>query len=152
MHINRRRQAKRTNDTLTTRHLSLRLDADTFERLDAQSRASRQPRSRLAKTLLEEGLRMVSHPGIVFRSGPAGRRARLIGGPDVWEVARVLRVYSSSGEEGLRCAAELTGLGAEQVGDALRYYTDCRTEIDGWIEHVDEEAARAEAAWRRTPA
>jgi hypothetical protein len=24
---------------------------------------------------------------IVFRDGPAGRRARLIGGPDVWEAA-----------------------------------------------------------------
>lgn len=27
---------------------------------------------------------MDEHPGIVFRSGPAGRRAGLAGGPDIW--------------------------------------------------------------------
>lgn len=31
------------------------------------------------------------HPGIVFRPGPMGRRAGLIGGPDVWEAVRAVK-------------------------------------------------------------
>lgn len=38
---------------------------------------------------------------------------------------------------------------AEQVGVALRYYAEYSGEVDEWIRRVDEEAARAEAAWRR---
>jgi hypothetical protein len=55
-----------------THHLSLCLEADTLERLDAESRQIGVSRSQLVKTLLEEGLRLAAHPGIVFRSGPAG--------------------------------------------------------------------------------
>ena len=34
----------------------------------------------------EEGARRDEHPLITFRDGPTGRRAGLVGGPDVWEV------------------------------------------------------------------
>jgi hypothetical protein len=42
--------------------------------------------SPLAERLIDEGLRMDDHPLIVFRSGPAGRRPALAGGPDIAEV------------------------------------------------------------------
>lgn len=135
--------------TVPSRHLSLRLEADTFERLEAQSRRAGQSRSQLAKTLLEEGLRMEAHPGIVFRSGPAGRRPGLAGGPDIWEVVRVFTGVEAQGEQALTRIAELTGLAPGQVRIALRYYADYREEIDDWIRRVEEEADRAEAAWRR---
>ena len=134
---------------VTSRHLSLRLESGILDRLDAQSRRAGQSRSRLAKTLLEEGLRMESHPGIVFRAGPAGRRPGLAGGPDVWEVVRVFVGLEAKGEESLHRTAELTGLAPEQVRTALRYYADYREEIDNWLRRVDEEAERAEASWRR---
>ena len=87
---------------------------------------------------------MERHPGIVFRSGPAGRRAGLMSGPDVWEVVRV-----AVGDENTRQdIAERTGLTPEQVGVALRYYAEYRDEIGDWIGRLDEEAERAEAAWR----
>jgi hypothetical protein len=35
----------------------------------------------------DEGVGRAEHPLITFRDGPTGRRARLLGGPDVWEVA-----------------------------------------------------------------
>ena len=35
----------------------------------------------------EEGARRDEHPLITFRDGPTGRRAGLVGGPDVWEVS-----------------------------------------------------------------
>lgn len=88
---------------------------------------------------------MERHPGIVFRSGPAGRRAGLMSGPDVWEVARA----AGGGENTREHIAEQTGLRAEQVGVALRYYVEYRDEIEAWIRMVDEEAERAEADWRR---
>ncbi len=134
---------------MASRHLSLRLESDTFERLEAESQRSGRSRSQLAKIFLDEGLRMEAHPGIVFRSGPAGRRPGIAGGPDVWEVVRVFRGIDAHGEEALDRTAELSGLTPEQVRIALRYYADYHEEIDDWVRRVDEEAARAEAAWRR---
>lgn len=134
---------------MTTRHLSLRIDSDTFDRLQTRSRQAGQTVSHLAKTLLEEGLRMESHPGIVFRPGPAGRRPGLVGGPDVWEVIRVFTGIDARGEDAVRETASLTGLTAEEVRRAAQYYADYRDEIDDWVRRVDEEATRAEAAWER---
>ena len=134
---------------MSSKHLSVRLEQDTLERLDAESRRTGQSRSQLAKTLLDEGLRMETHPGIVFRSGPAGRRPALAGGPDVWEVVRAFVGVEAQGDEALRRAVKLGGLTPEQVRLALRYYADFQDEIDDWIRRVDEEAARAEATWKR---
>src|ERR1700737_2107110 len=47
--------------------------------------------SAAANLLVDEGLRMAEHPGVVFRDGPTGRRAGLAGGPDVWEVMRAIK-------------------------------------------------------------
>lgn len=87
---------------MSTRYLSLRVGGETFERLEAESRRAGKTRSEFVRTLLEEGLRMEAHPGIVFRSGPAGRRPGLAGGPDVWEVVRVSRGVGARGEQALR--------------------------------------------------
>lgn len=92
---------------------------------------------------------MEVHPGILFRSGPAGRRPGLASGPDVWEVVRVFNGLRAQGDEALRSTAELTGLTPEQVRTVLSYYAEYGDEIDGWIRRVDQEASRAEAAWRR---
>jgi hypothetical protein len=35
----------------------------------------------------DEGARRDDHPLVTFRDGPTGRRAGLLGGPDVWEIA-----------------------------------------------------------------
>lgn len=95
---------------------------------------------------------MQAHPGVVFRSGPAGRRAGLALGPDVWEVARVFRQLDAAGDELLQTTAALTGLAVQQVLFAMRYYAEFSEEIDAWIARVDEEADRAEQAWRREQA
>lgn len=86
------------------------------------------------------------HPGVVFRWGPAGRRPGLASGPDVWEVIRVFRGLESTGEEAIKQTAELTGLTPQQIRTAIRYYSDFRKEIDDWIDRVDEEADRLQAA------
>ncbi len=135
-----------------SKHLSVRVDDDLLLRLEAQSRRSGQSRSAIAKRFLEEGLRMEQHPGIVFRSGPAGRRAAVLGGPDVWVLARLLREREGPAEDTVAfIAGELT-LTAEQVRAAAGYYAEFRDEVDGWLDRLDEEADRAEAEWRRRQA
>lgn len=95
---------------------------------------------------------MEGHPGIVFRDGPAGRRAALAAGPDVWELVRFLRGLRSRGERAAREAARLLNLTHGQVETAVRYYADYPEEIDERIRLDADEAKRAEAAWRRRQA
>lgn len=105
-------------------------------------------RSELINQFAVEGMRIDSHPGIVFRDGPAGRRPGLFGGPDVWEVARVLREIEPRGEGAIDATTETMGLARAQVSAALGYYVDYRDEIDAWIDMVDAESDALEQAWR----
>jgi len=134
---------------MATRHISSRLDADVFKRLERQGKRAGRTRAELINTYLDEGLRMEDHPGIVFRNGPAGRRPALANGPDVWEVVRVVKNTEASGDDAIREAAEWHGLRSDQVEAAVRYYADYPDEIDGWIARVDEEAEREQGAWER---
>ena len=132
-----------------SRHLSVRVGEDVFEHLETQSRKSGQSLSAVAKRLLGKGLRMEEHPGIVFRSGPGGRRAGLIGGPDVWEVVRALPGAAVGDGDRLEGIGDRTGLAADQVAAALRYYAEYEDEVGEWIRRVEEKAERAEERWRR---
>ena len=135
-----------------SKHLSLRVDEDLLLRLEAQSHRTGQSRSAVAKRFLEEGLRMEQHPGVVFRSGPAGRRAAVLGGPDVWVLARLLREREGPAEETVACIAGELALTPAQVRAAAGYYAEFRDEVDGWLDRLDGEADRAEAEWRRQQA
>ncbi len=91
---------------------------------------------------------MAGHPGIVFRDGPAGRRAGLAGGPDVWEV---VEVFLAEGRD-LRGTAGTLNLSPGLVDTAIGYYAEHRAEIDEWIERNRRQAEEAEAAWRKRQA
>jgi hypothetical protein len=134
---------------MASHHLSIRLPKDTVERLDAQSRRSSRTRSDIAKTYIEEGLRMSAHPGVIFRDGPTGRRPGLSDGPDIWEVARVFNGCVTESDDLIERVEELTGLHARQLRVALRYYAAYTDEIDAWMARIDEEADEAQAAWLR---
>lgn len=133
---------------MTSRSISLGLQSDTLRKLEALARETGAPKSRLALQLIEEGLRMRAHPGIVFRDGPTGRRAALACGPDVWQIIPVVK-NEGSGEEQIERAAEYFGLSPREIHAAIQYYADYRDEIDEWIRRNDELAERAEAKWRR---
>jgi hypothetical protein len=134
---------------MATRHLTFRINEAAFERLEAASRRSNQSRSELAKTLIDEGLKMDEHPGIAFRSGPGGRRPGLSGGPDVWEIVRVFKDHQAADVDAVDRVARLMSLTQAQVHTALRYYAEYQPEVDAWIERVDYEADEAENRWRR---
>ena len=86
---------------------------------------------------------MDEHPGVVFRSGPAGRRPGLIGGPDVWEVVAVHRSF----DDPERTAAWLD-LPTSAIATALNYYETHREEIHDWIGRNEEAAQAAERVLR----
>jgi hypothetical protein len=70
---------------------------------------------------------MHEHPLIAFKDGPAGRRARLVGGPDVWEV--IGAVHS--------------------VRAALASWGDHPEEVEAFLDRARAEAAQARASWER---
>jgi hypothetical protein len=68
-------------------NVSVRLDERLAERLRLRARAAGETLSDRLRRYAEEGARRDEHPMVTFRDGPTGRRAGLIGGPDIWEVA-----------------------------------------------------------------
>lgn len=137
---------------------SVRFDDSVIERL--ASYVSRHPgltASSVAARLVDEGLRMEEHPGVMFRDGPMGRRATLVGGPDVWEVIRALR--SARSAEPTLAEPELLELVADNTGVALRllrvavdYWAAYPNEVDALVDHSartdDAHRAAAERARR----
>jgi uncharacterized protein (DUF433 family) len=88
----------------------------------------------------------VDHVGIILRDGPAGARAALVGGPDVWEVIETLHGTGKTGEDAIAATAEWGSLTIVQVRDAIRYYADHRDEVDERIRRNSMEAERARPA------
>jgi len=121
----------------------------TLTRLDAGARRRGEAKARTAERLIDEGLRMEDHPGIVFRDGPAGRRAALAGGPDVWEVVETLRGTGLSGEEAIAATAEWGSLALAHVRRAASYYGEFPDEVDAQIALNRDEAERRRSAWER---
>jgi hypothetical protein len=127
----------------------IRIGHQTLATLRARSRRKGEPISRLAERYIEEGLRADDHPGIVFREGPAGRRAGLVGGPDVWEIIGALRTLPEKGERRVAALAERLGLSEPRVRAAVRYYGEYPDEIDVWIAANEAEAENLERALER---
>ncbi len=86
---------------------------------------------------------MDDHPLVRFAEGPAGRRARLIGGPDVWEVIAVAR--DNDGD--LRETASYLELPLGLVQAAATYYGAYPEEIDARIELGRRQTEAAHAAF-----
>jgi len=117
-----------------SRPTSLRLPEALRTRLDDESRRIASAPSSLAVVLIDEGLKMRRFPGIVFRDGPAGRRAGLASGPDVWEIVRDLKRHGAdAGGDPVSVVAEETGLAPELIGLAADYYATFPDEIDDRI-------------------
>ena len=137
----------RYNVVVTTPR-SIRFDDAVLARLRQHASAEAGGNlSALAHRLVDEGLRMAEHPGIIFKPGPSGRRAALAYGPDVWEVVKFLREIDERGPAALVAAADVFAVDVSRITAAVSYYGDYRDEIDAQIEAADEASVRAERAW-----
>jgi hypothetical protein len=132
-----------------TTPLSIRFEPGLLARLRRRAQSvTGSSASALAQRLIDEGLRMADHPGVIFKDGPSGRRAALAYGPDIWEVIKFLREVDERGAAALDAAAEVFATDAARIATAVSYYGDYRDEIDAEITAADEASARAEEAWR----
>jgi hypothetical protein len=101
-----------------------------------------------AQRLIDEGLRMADHPGVIFKDGPSGRRASLAYGADIWEIIKYLREVDDRGPAALDAAAEAFAADPGRIASAVSYYGDYPAEIDAEITAADEASVRVEHAWR----
>jgi hypothetical protein len=132
---------------------SVRFEEAVLTRLDRYVREHPgTSSSSVANMFIDESLRSYEHPGIVFRPGPAGRRAALSGGPDVWEVIAALNAVRDEdagldGNDLLSEIATVTGLSKQKVGIALRYYAEYPQEVDDRIALNLDVTQREEHLW-----
>lgn len=122
---------------------SYRLSDELKDRLVSRATREGVTETALVTRLLDEGLKIAEHPGIVYRDGPTGRRAALAGGPDVWEVIVALRHAPGRGEGKVVEAAEQMGLPERMVRLAVSFASQHRHEIEERIRLNDAAAQQA---------
>ena len=118
---------------VVTQTAPLPVSDELATRLQAQSDAIGLPAPALAASLLDEGLKTRQYPGIVYKDGPAGRRASLAGGPDVWQVIRALNEVPAEEPDPVETVSIEADLHPQQVGLALKFYKAYPDEIDNMI-------------------
>jgi sarcosine oxidase gamma subunit len=129
--------------------VSIRFSTPLLDRLRQRAQAMTGASvAGLAQRLIDEGLRMSDHPGVIFKDGPTGRRAALAYGPDIWEVIKFLREVDERGPAALDAAAEVFAVDASRISTAVSYYGDYAEEIDAEVAEADVASTQAEHAWR----
>jgi hypothetical protein len=134
---------------------SVRFEPRVLERLSAFVAVHRElTLSSATSRLVDEALRAHEHPLITFKDGPAGRRARVVGGPDVWEIIGAVRSVREAepelaGDKALAVVAETSGVPVPFLRAALAYWGDYPEEVDAFLDRARAEAVQAQAAWER---
>ena len=114
-------------------NVSVRLVEVLVGRIRLRARAAGETLSDRLRRYAEEGVRRDEHPLVTFRDGPTGRRAGLVGGPDVWELAMWVADLSAEPDPVKALSAE-SGLPRHQIEAALRYQAAYPEEITARIE------------------
>lgn len=125
-------------------NVSVRLDDRLAERLRLRARAAGETVSDRLRRYAEEGARRDEHPMITFRDGPTGRRAGVIGGPDVWEIVMWLRDLGPAEDAVAELIADRP-LTRPQIEAALAYGADYPGEIEARIDLHRVATAAADA-------
>jgi hypothetical protein len=134
---------------------SIRFDPEVLRRLsDYVAAHPGTSVSAASNRLVDEALRSQEHPFVVFRDGPSGRRARLVGGPDVWQVISTVRSTRVAepdldAESVIELVTDHAGVSGPLVRAAIEYWAAYPSEIDLLIERADREASEARERWQR---
>jgi hypothetical protein len=124
-------------------NVSVRLDDSLAERLRLRARAAGETLSDRLRRYAEEGARREEHPLVVFRDGPTGRRAGLLGGPDVWEVAMWVEDLAAEPDP-VAALVEDGTISRSLVDAAMRYRAAYPDEIAARIDLHRRETAAAD--------
>lgn len=132
------------NNVCMSESVSVRLDDRLAARLRLRADAAGETLSDRLRRYAEEGARRDEHPLITFRDGPAGRRAGVIGGPDVWEIVMWIDdlgpVDDPTGE-----LAEYLAIPRAKIDAAWHYFSAHPAEIKARINLHHEDTALAES-------
>lgn len=128
--------------------VSYRLDPQLKEDLARRAHDEGISETSLVTRLIDEGLKTSAHPGIVYRDGPAGRRAAVGGGPDVWEVVVATRHTGKRGDARVGAAAEQLGVPEQLVRTAVSFAAAHPSEVETMINRNEAAAERAQRAAR----
>lgn len=128
--------------------VSYRLDPQLKEDLARRAHDEGISETSLVTRLIDEGLKTSAHPGIVYRDGPAGRRAAVGGGPDVWEVVVAIRHTDKRGDARVGAAAEQLGVSEQLVRTAVSFAAAHPSEVETMIDRNEAAAERAQRAAR----
>jgi len=128
--------------------VSYRLDPQLKEDLARRAHDEGISETSLVSRLIDEGLKTSAHPGIVYRDGPAGRRAAVGGGPDVWEVVVATRHTGRRGDARVGAAAEQLGVPEQLVRTAVSFAAAHPSEVETMIDRNEAAAERAQRAAR----
>ena len=90
-----------------------------------------------------EAEKLAQVPGISYVDGPAGRRAKIDGGLDVFEL---IRAWQSLDGDVETLAQNYPWMTPQQIQAGLRFNQLLPEEIDRWLAHEREIANRLEAA------
>lgn len=124
-------------------NVSVRLDDRLAERLRLRARAVGESVSDRLRRYAEEGVRRDEHPLVTFRDGPTGRRAALIGGPDVWEIAMWIDDLGAVTDPAAELAADCS-VARAHIDAALAYRAAYPEEVAARIDLHRSETAAAE--------
>jgi hypothetical protein len=114
-------------------NVSVRLEEQLVDHIRLRAKAAGETLSDRLRRYTEEGVRRDEHPMITFRDGPTGRRAGLVGGPDVWEVVMWSEDLVDDSDP-LETLCGDTGLSQPQVEASLRYSRAYPEEVHARIE------------------
>jgi hypothetical protein len=125
-------------------NVSVRLDDTLAERLRLRARAAGESLSDRLRRYAEEGSRRDEHPLITFRDGPAGRRAAVVGGPDVWEIVMWLEDLTTE-HDPVRVLTAEQDISRPLIDAALRYRDAYPDEVEARIALHRHDTAAADA-------
>ncbi len=114
---------------------TMRAERRTLRALEEEARRYGVPPRTLAERMIEEGVKMRRHPGIVFIDRAGGRDAVLAGRPrlSIWMVVQVVRANKSHAG-----ASRWLSLSEAQIERALAYAKDHPDEIEQAIRENEE--------------
>ena len=121
---------------MTTKARGLRVSEELEREITREAEARGKSWSATTTELLEEAVRMRRAPGVLFITGPAGRRAVVAGtGLDVWEV---IATWRQTGEDFAALQESYPWLTEAQLRAALGYHRLYPEEIEQRLRREEE--------------
>jgi hypothetical protein len=125
-----------------TRTVSFRLTDELGERVTRHTaRWGLANDSEVYRQVIDEWTRLQEHQGIRFVDGPAGRRAALIGGPDLWEAIAIAKAFDFDRDRIVEAYPWFSG---DRLDAAVGYYEAFGQEIEAALQRNERAAADLE--------